>query len=86
MITLSSRSVQKSAKKFLVLSENSLSFDVLTCASNFVVIQKLIMSVKDQTMEIHNQLMEKLPNEMLMMIFKAMNGKTLKDSMLVHPK
>ena len=44
------------------------------------------MSVKDQTMEIHNQLMEKLPDEMLMEIFKAMDGETLKDSMLVHPK
>lgn len=44
------------------------------------------MSEKDQTVAIVKQSVEMLPDEMLMEIFKAMDGKTLKESTLVHPK
>ena len=44
------------------------------------------MSKKNQTVAIVKQPIETLPDEMLMEIFKAMDGKTLRESMLVHPK
>ena len=44
------------------------------------------MSEKNQTVAIVKQPIEMLPDRMLMEIFLTMDGKTLKESMLVHPK
>ena len=52
----------------------------------FSLILHSIMSEEDGKVKIVKQPVDILPDEMLMEIFKAMDGKTLKESMLVHPK